>query len=222
MRYLFFLIIGLLACSNNSQPAGPVDTVNHFFKCMDQHDVECLWSMSGPKTRQIFTKLSQRLTRAHDLVYKKIPSEHRKRYIDALMLNSFPAKVTPINCLVAFLNIKGLRAPSISKDNMVAGKHSKTFTVYLPGDTTVLLVPEKGCLKMEVIGNTLLKLAFYRTLLHNLDTLDKDVSLFGKNRAKDKKLYDESRRCFFVVVTVLVMSPLVGTYPPVDCDAFRA
>jgi len=163
---------------------GPVDTVNHFFKCMDHHDVECLWSMSGPKTRLTFANLSKRLTKAHGIVYKKIPPEYRNRYIKALMLDNFPAKITPINCLVAFLNVKGMHAPSIPKDKMVIGKLSKTFTVYLPGDTTILLVPSKDGLKLEVLGNTLLKLAFYRTILHNLDILDRDAALFGQKQGK--------------------------------------
>lgn len=177
-------MLGLLACSNNSKSVGPVETVNRFFRCMDHHDVNCMWTMSGPKTRKIFIDLSEKLSRAHDLVYNRIPVEHRKRYVDALLLNKFTDRVTPLNCLAIFLNIKELRSPSIPKENMVVGKSGKNTTVYLPGNTTVLLIPERGRLKLEVLGNTLLKLAFYRTLLHNLDVLDHDAGLFKQPLSK--------------------------------------
>jgi len=136
--------------------------------------------MSGPKSRRVFTALAKKLTLAHELVYNKVPHKYRKRYIKPLLLDKFPARVKPLNCLAVLLNVRGLRAPSIPEKEMVVGKSGKNTTVYLPGDTTILLINENGSMKMEVLGNTMLKLAFYRTMLHNLDVLNHDVSLFNK------------------------------------------
>ncbi len=172
------LFVAFIACSSGG--TGPVQTVQRFFDCMDHHDIKCLWRMSGPKTRKVFTRLAVRLEHARDIVFHKIPAKYRQRYVKSLLLDKFSSKITPEDCMTVLLK-KNLLAPAIAKKDMVVNKIDKnSSSVYLPGNTTVILVRRKDRLTLEVLGDTLVNLPIYHTLQHNMDVLDKDAALFAR------------------------------------------
>ena len=176
----------LLACSSKKELKGPKKTVIRFFHCMDHHDIQCLWDMSGPKTHKLFTDLAKRMTTAKKIVNHQIPETYRKRYTKALLLDKLPTQVSPMNILATILNVKDMHAPSISPDEIMIQSLGKNYTAYVPGDATLLLVAGKEGLKLEILGNTFTGLPVYNTLIHNLDVLDQDIKLFQKVSAGSK------------------------------------